>query len=145
MTHNQFAILLESISFLFVTLDLYGKERLEKFQSNLKSKLDNIKEDDVQSKISIFLLKTHGGFIVILLLLIFIFFVLIKGFPVFMNPYFLVFAFMILGFLILFFDGDKLISLALLIIRKYKLEGFLLYLGTLLFFSSKLVSWLYSN
>lgn len=140
MTHNQIAILLESISFVLVTLDLYGKERLEKFQSTLTNQLDNIEEKDLQLKILLFIMKPKGFFIVITPMLIFIVIMCKYGANTFSNPYFLALGYIIAAFAILLRYGDKLISSILSMMKKYKLEGFMLFLGSMLFFVSKLIS-----
>lgn len=44
MSRPEFAALIEVLSFMFVTIDLYGKNRLEKTNNNLVERLDRIQK-----------------------------------------------------------------------------------------------------
>lgn len=70
MTMEQFSIILESISFLCVTLDLYGKDRLEKLQTRLLDNLKNFQNKDLSLEYLLFLIKTPNSIIFIIVLLI---------------------------------------------------------------------------
>ena len=142
MTMEQFSIILESISFLCVTLDLYGKERLEKLQSRLLDNLKNFQNKDLSLEYLVFLMKTPNSIIFIVVLLIIASFFWMEGIGIYENPYTWIFAGIgILIFIPLTFDKtiNKIISFVLSMMNKHNLDGVLLGFGTILFFLSRLL------
>lgn len=135
MTMEQFSIILESISFLCVTLDLYGKERLEKLQSRLSYNIGN-----VQKKGWLFFLLDNPiiSIIIIILLVISSSIIFKAGTNIHDNIFYLIPIWVCIIIISLIAFGDRIIFFILSIMEKYKLDGILLGFGTILFFASKL-------
>lgn len=143
MTMEQFSIILESISFLCVTLDLYGKDRLQKLQTQLSNKLDSAQKKVWQFQYLLSFLKTPYDIIFIILSLILFSIIWIKGKAMIENPW-LIGVLYIYIVLISFLTMNKkkvnkILSFILSIMNKYNLDGVLLGFGTILFFLSRLL------
>jgi hypothetical protein len=48
---NRISIILETVSFFLVTLDLFGRERLENLHKNIVARLDKAKNTDIKNGI----------------------------------------------------------------------------------------------
>ena len=156
MNQNQILILLEILSYLFVTTDLYGSERLSKASDKIKFVLE-----DSNSKLKPFLKKAVRILAIILTILffvtelveyfsntseisllnIFISVVIFIVVSVFFLPE-LLRRFEIISYILLapLFALRLFLSIVIFALKKLKLEGILLVVGTILFIIVKVIA-----
>ena len=164
MTLEQLAIILEGVSFFFVTLDLFGKERLERFHAAVENRIVNLKDVDFRDRFGRFFspsTKEHDSdatygvlfFIAVIPCIAFYTYTMWQGFgwwlwkPLLYGVGTGILVSYFLGLLLFFiiigveYALDAILGIGIWILKRSKLEGVLLVLGTLLFLVSKAISY----
>lgn len=167
---ERLAIILEAVSFFLVTLDLFGKERIEGLQGKFEIFVEKIKTVDIQNRVNSWLAVTNPSenrFYPYLYALIFLalsagvihilrklgahWFVWVVIAPIWLGLGFravrsITFLSLELFHLVIevsekMLDGS--FTFILLLFRRFKFGGVMLVVGTVLFVFSKVISFVY--
>lgn len=163
MTIDRISILLETCSYFFVTLDLFGKERLDTLYKRIIAKLSSIEPIQVADKIPGIVTKNYSNFmgskgclslltVGLIALVIGVVKAVFKDIPsayitiIFLTLYMIgpMILYPTVIFIIKLLEGFINLTLGNIVklLFRYKLEGIMLAIGTVLFLTSKAVAFL---
>lgn len=162
---EKMAIILEIISFFLVTIDLFGRSRIEKLQGRFESFLSSFKDKELKEVFYKFLSLGKDNDFLNPIGLTFIIMLIVCGYAVYSltsdwtNLWLLIpivmifFAAIVATFLLIGLGSlivrlleviiDGIFHLILLLFNKLKLEGAMLIIGACIFLISKIISLIY--
>jgi hypothetical protein len=169
---ERLAIILEAVSFFLVTIDLFGRDRIERLQQKVEARIGRVKDEDIQQRVDAWLdlsserVNRMRDFIFSLLLISIVvaigYLLRIWGMSWVILGIFLAYGLSIgigirkaanfsLSRLMHFFVKgsekafDWSFAVILYLFERLKLEGLMIIIGAILFATSKTISYVYAR